>query len=148
MLYSPRQLRVLAAVYHQADLPIHVIAQQLRLREHVVRRDLHHLLQTGLARRQAFIDVYRLGYVQYEICLSLGAQRAQRTSKFLHFLQASPRVAWIGQFSGAFQYIITVCVRTPHEIRDFMSELADQAGVALTDRQIAIRLSYTEFPLK
>ena len=114
MRTSERQRRILAAFYHQANKPVAAVAKQLDCQPHTVRREVENLTAAGLMRRQAFIDVYRLGYVQYELYFSLGAQRESAVKSFLKKLADSPRVAWIGQFSGRFQYVLTVCCRAPH----------------------------------
>lgn len=148
MQLTLRQEQILAFIYHQADLPTKEIARKLGIREHTVRREIERFSLENIIRRQSFIDIYRLGYVQYELYLSLGAQKPSSVDRFLKFIISSERVAWVGQFSGEFQYVIAVCCRTPHELLEFISQVGRTVGVALTDRQMSIRLSYTEFPLK
>ena len=148
MKLTDRQQLILAAVYHQAERTSRQLGRQLRLQEHTVRREIEALTANGVIRRQAFIDTYRLGYTQYELYLSLGAADKTTIARFLNFLRRSPVVPWVGQFSGAYQYVLTVCARSPYEVQEFVNQLGAIAGVAFVDRQLSIRLSYTEFPLR
>ena len=99
MILSERKSQILSALYLQADLTTREIAQQLQIKEHTVRRETEWLVESDIIRRQSFIDVYRLGFVQYELYLSLGAQKQASVNRFLKLILVSDRVAWVGQFS-------------------------------------------------
>ncbi len=144
---STRDQHVIAAAYHRALSPVSEIARHGKLRTHTVRRTLQRCIEERVITPKAFVDVYRLGYTQFELCYATAAPSQRATQSFLAGLQRSPRVAWIGEYSGEYQYILTVCCRSPRELVRFIEETTASPHVSVTKRLVAVRVSYTEFPL-
>lgn len=138
---------VIALGYHQALVPAAELARRGGFQAHTVRRIIQGLHEEEIISTKAFIDVYRLGYTQFEVSYAIASSSAGAAERFLQTLQASPLVAWIGAYSGEYQYILTACCRSPQELFRFTEETTAHPGVSITDRRVAVRVRYTEFPL-
>jgi len=145
---SKRERDILAVAYHRAALPITELAKLLGMRTHSVRRTLQRLEESGVIAKKAFVDVYRLGYSQFELFYAIAAANRRAASAFLRTLSASKQVAWIGEYSGEFQYVFTVCCKNSQELLKFIEETTNHPEVSVVSRQMAVRARYTEFPLR
>ena len=148
MRISPDDKRLLATLHLQADRPVKEIAQLLSRPEHQVRYALQRMESEGIVRRHPFIDVYPLGFTQFEVYTSLASQQQKTVEKFLQVLLRSPLVPWIGQFAGEYQFAFTVCLRNPLEIRSVFDGYEKTFDDLLFRKSVGIRVSYTEFALK
>lgn len=142
-----RDRDVLAYSYHRASSSVTALASALGIRAHTARRVLQRLEEQKIISRKAFIDIYRLGYTQFELFYAIAAARPAASRSFLQSLVRSRRVAWIGEYSGEYQYVVTVCCRHPHELMEFVQETSGDSRVSVVNRQLAVRVRYTEFPL-
>jgi Lrp/AsnC family leucine-responsive transcriptional regulator len=145
---TPRDYEILAFAYHHAQTSAAAIAKRGGYQVHTVRRTLEKLTEAGIVVTKAFVDVYRLGFTQFELCFGIASASQRAAQAFLLKLQQAPQVAWIGAYAGEYQYVITVCCRNPQELVRFIEETTAQGAVSITSRHLAVRAKYTEFPLR
>jgi DNA-binding Lrp family transcriptional regulator len=145
---NDKLLTALACAYHRAHTPVSLIARAAKLQPHTVRRNLDRLQEDGIVTPRAFIDVYRLGYTQFEVSYAIASSTTHGAASFLKTLVTSKLVAWVGEYSGEFQYVATVCCKTPQDLASFLASTTKHSRVTITNRALAVRIRYTEFPLR
>ena len=147
MRLSELQRKVLAAIELHAELPVPEVARRLKLRVHTVRYAIQRLTELGvLIGRVPFIDCWRCGYGQYTLHFSVSAARRQSRERLLTYLQRAPRVCWLSELGGRFQYAVLLLARKPSEVAAFLRELVEKTGVLVTQKAIVARLSFVTFP--
>lgn len=140
---------VLRAAELSGSASVRTIARQVALREATVRYSLDKLSREGLLPTpQPFVNMYRLGYVEYQLFFSLGSGDQSMKKRFVTALAAAPQTAWLVELGGPYQYMALLYLRDIKELFKLLDELAHQCGNIITDKSLAVRKSYTLFGRK
>lgn len=148
MRITDKDRAVLSAIQFRANATVAEIRKSCGLREHTVNYHLSRLKEAGIARPVALIDVYRLGFCEYEVYFSLAAEEKKAADRLLKHLSESPRVAWLAELGGGFQHAMTICAQTPREASDFLEGLAKRFGNIFFEKSIASIVSFSLFRKK
>ena len=148
MKLSEQERRVLHAVELEANAPMERLRKETKYRDHTIRYHLERLIDRGIARKQAFINVYPLGYSDYSIYFSIAAQSTKVSSALMAHLTASPQVSWIAQLGGDYQYGFSICARNTSEVVQYLDKLSEKFPNAFFDKALSIRVSLTLFSRK
>lgn len=138
---------IIAQCYHRPKIAATELAVRLGVRVDTFRRRLDSLLRAEFMRQKAFPDLYALGFCQFEVSLAVASNNQVESAQFIEALRAADDVAWIGQYSGEYQYTFTVCARTPQQFYDSLGRLLADYSSLVVKTQIATRIRYVEFPL-
>jgi len=132
----------------QHNLSVSELAHLTNLREHIVRHTLRRLERFGYLRPEVAVDQARLGWLTTCMYFSLQSRNERAQSRFLETLVRSPRITWVAELGGAFQFEATLIVRGENEIGAFLEQLPQISQVSIAKRSIAIETRFTNFGLK
>jgi DNA-binding Lrp family transcriptional regulator len=135
--------KVLHALNTEARLSAKDIAQRLRIRSYRVSYAERALRDRYGMTMIPFINYGRLGVVSYLIFFSLrsGEQRSQALDAIL----AHPRVGWLGELAGCFQFGCAFLATDVRQVGDFFESICNRCGEVFTNRQIVPRLTFEWF---
>lgn len=142
MQLSDKDGNILNCVALQGNLEVPEICRQTGLKQHTVRYALGRLREAGVITVYPFIDMYTLGYVQYDFRFRLWPAGIRGKKKLLDWLIKSPRLAFLGEVSGLYDYCATVCVKNLEDLNEFFENLAANFGDLIADKDISPRLSF------
>lgn len=145
MKLTPSQAKVIVAAQLNADLPVKKLRSRLGMKEHTVRYALHRVQQEGVLERRCFLNLFRLGYLQHEVFISLVGERPRDRELLLAYLQGCDRISWIGRLGGEYQYGFNLCSRNMGEVVAFFEKLAGSFGTLFLEKAIALRVGLTYF---
>ena len=145
MITTQKDKEILTCAALQARTPIPELSKQTGYPPHTVRYCLKRLQETELIKYDAVIDVHRLGYIKYELFFSLAAKQTEDGDRLLQDLIASPKVAWLGKFTGEFEFGSIICARDVRELYEFLSDISDRAHGLFSQKAIAVRVGHTQF---
>lgn len=132
----------------QHDHSVSELAALTNLREHIVRYTLRRLERFGYLRPEVAVDQAKLGWVTTCMYFSLQSRNEQAESRFLEALVRSPRITWVAEIGGAFQFEATLITRNEGEIASFLDQLPQVSQVSLAKRSMAIETRFANFGLK
>jgi DNA-binding Lrp family transcriptional regulator len=128
------QKRILGEISMRGNISAEALAKEMKVRPHVVRYHLHQLLKSGSLRRTVLMDQRKLGYL---ICTVLFNMLPHYQTSVLRFLRSHRCVSWLTQNSGFREFEMALVVKSPADVIDFMTELAEKTGASLLDQMIA-----------
>jgi DNA-binding Lrp family transcriptional regulator len=139
---------ILSLAQLDADAPVAAIAKTLKLKEHTVRHTLSKLQDAGVIRRLLYVNLYRVGFVEYYLFLKLNNNTPAEEQKLLDVLSASERVTWLVRLGGKYSLGIAFLARSIAESVSFVEELGDKCGVQLSERALLILAGRAYFGVK
>jgi DNA-binding Lrp family transcriptional regulator len=128
------QKRILGEISMRGNISAEALAKEIKVRPHIVRYHLNQLLKSGSLRRTVLMDQRKLGYT---ICTVLFNLSPQHQPSVLRFLQSQRCVSWLTQNSGIREFEMALVVKSPADVIDFMTELAEKTGESLLDYMMA-----------
>lgn len=143
MNWSEKERILLAAIQFRADATVPELSRVTGLREHVIHYQLARFRAAGLIRRWAFLDMFALGYEEYEILFSLAAPSKRLKTELLTALRQHPQVVWLAELGGDYQYGITIYAAGAQAAADFMKKIAQQFGNIFCRKSMAAIISFT-----
>ncbi|NQV88943.1 MAG: Lrp/AsnC family transcriptional regulator [Parcubacteria group bacterium] len=148
MILSEKELRLLAVTELDAGMPLAKIRKETNQRSHTIRYSLKRLEDKGIIDRAPFIDVYPLGYTGHAIFLSIAPSGIALRDEFISTLKASPKVQWLAELGGDYQYVATVFTRRLSELVVFFDELSEVFGDIVFEKTISSRIEFVQFNRK
>jgi DNA-binding transcriptional ArsR family regulator len=94
------------------------------------------------------IDVYRLGWTRYQVFFASAVRTARDKSKLLSFLIDSPRVSFVGEMGGDFDYEVLFLGKHSNEVTDLLEECTRRCGEFAVSKSVIIHQSVSFFPRK
>ena len=140
-----RERDIISAAQLRRAAPVAKLRKLTGYRDHTIRYALQNCLESGVIRRGVFVNLFRLGFTQYEIFFSLSSEQKDSREKLLRALIDSEQVSWVGDLGGEYHYAINICVRDVREVADFMEDLAARLGLIFVEKAVAARLSLSFF---
>jgi len=125
---------ILAQAQLNADAPVGVIAKTLRLKEHTVRYSLSRLQEAGVIQRLLYVNLYRVGFVEYYLFMKLTNNTPAEEQKLIDAFLRSERVTWIVRVGGKYSLGVAFLARSIAESVSFIEQLSDRYGVQLAER--------------
>ncbi|MCB0323021.1 MAG: Lrp/AsnC family transcriptional regulator [Bdellovibrionales bacterium] len=120
--------RLLAALDRNARSSVSALARAVGEGRDRVEYRYRRLVELGVVRgTSAVINPYRLGLTVYKTYLKLENRRT-RIVEFLRFLQAHPRVYWIAECDGRWDFIFSVFATSPFEFYRVQNEVLSNFG--------------------
>jgi DNA-binding Lrp family transcriptional regulator len=146
---NERERKLLACIQHQAHCSISDLAARLGYQEHALRYSLAALRQRGvLLRVVPFLDVYRLGLSYFCIYFSLHTDAVKRRGAILKELQERKEVSFIGRYGGDYQYVISICSDSVHDVSQLVWAISAKYGSIFYLKALIVQERYTVFSRK
>lgn len=147
MTLTNNELKILAACSLDAEIPVCEIARVSGLTESAVRYSLGALEESGRLKRVTYIDVYPLGLFYFHIVFRPLAHLTNKP-EVIAFLSDSPRVSYLSQTSGEFQFHMDIIAGDPFDLTEFLDNLAQRFGGIFADKRISVIESLIDYPFK
>ena len=149
MKLSDKERLLLAAIEHQADLPVPVIQKQTKLQAHTIRYFLSRLKERQIILGQSpFINLYPLGYTDYTIYFSLSAQSQQLSQNIIKRLLDSKSISWVAKVGGEYQLGIAICTKRVEDVSKLIASIEKDFGDFFHQKSISVRLNFNAFGRK
>jgi DNA-binding Lrp family transcriptional regulator len=145
---TPLQQHILFLLERQSDISVRELGELLGEREHVARHALLKLEQEEFFRREVIVNQVLLGWSSFCINLSLQSKGPSAHKLLVDTLKKSPRVTWIAETGGDFQYEITILGRNELEITAFLDELPKISKTSFLKKNAYIETSFFTFGSK
>jgi DNA-binding Lrp family transcriptional regulator len=141
-----RDLAILSAIELRADNSYQEISKLTGYRSHIVRYTLNKLLKLGvISQARPIIANEALGYFFTTLFFSLSSRRQKRKDELVEFLTTNPKVSWVFELGGDFQYGASFKVSHISEIRSFLELLSKKFGNIFFEKALSSQLSFTYF---
>ena len=145
MKLTPTAERVLSRFQLDADVPVVSVARELNLKAATVHYHLKRAREEGVIRRGGLINLSLLGFQEYSIYFSLQPQkRSLRTIIYEEHAQ-HPRVGWIAQLGGVYEFGVSFIARSVGEVGAFLRELNAVHGDVFSKKEVLQNLSFSLF---
>ncbi len=142
------ELAILAHAQLDADTPVNVLAKALSMREHTVRHALSRMEEAGVISRLLYVDLYRIGFVEYYLFLKLASNTPAEEKKLIDTLSASERVTWIVRVGGNYSIGFAFMARSISECVAFIDEVMERSAVRASERAFLVLAERTYFGVK
>jgi DNA-binding Lrp family transcriptional regulator len=142
------QRKILFQIEADGNLSVAEIAKKLGEREHVIRNALTKMEQDGYFWRAVTVDHRRLGWSSICFNITLQSRDAKAHSSFISVLQASPRVTWVSEIGGEYQYEVTLLIREELEAVEFLNHLPQKAAISFAKKSSCIETIFSSFGSK
>ena len=131
-----------------ADEPVGAVAKALKMKEHTVRYTLSRLQDQGVIKRLLYVNLYRVGFVEYYLFLKLANNTPEEEQKLIDTFLLSERVTWIVRVGGKYSLGVAFLARSIGEAVSFLEELSDRCGVLLAERAFLVMAGRAYFGVK
>jgi len=148
MRLSPRERDCIAVIGLSADRTVTSLAASLGIAVHQLHYILNKLTEAGSLRKVWIIDTFRLGYLRYNIFFSFRSGDQKKRQKLIRDLADNERVVFFSEVGGDVDFELSVLVKTPAEMGQFLTGLHDSYGTLLVIKAVSTRLSMIHFPRK
>lgn len=129
--------RILLTVQFDSEMHVPEISKRTGIQTHNVHYHLRKLKEAGIIRRGAYIDLFALGFSEYEILFSVGSASATLRRDLLRFLSTHPRIIWFAELGGRFRYGFTLCAKHVGEALFCLDELEKKFGRILQKKSVS-----------
>ncbi len=121
------QRRILLAAILQANAPESAIARLLDVREHVVRRTMMILFESGiLLRRSIFINPFMLGLSYHVVTISLPSKAQKHQKSFMELLASADETVAVYELGGETQCELRFLSRGAEHCKRFFERIAER----------------------
>jgi len=148
MAITDQQSQILSLVELDAETPITKLQKQTNFRSHTIHYALHRLQQLDIIKKVPFIDMKKLGYLDFALYFSLATGQSNKRKEILDYLLTSPVVTWVGELGGDFQYGLAMYVKTLPEFLNFLNELSEKFGDVFFQKSFSLHTSFVRFNRK
>lgn len=140
--------KLLAVAEFQLGQPLKKLASQASMKSQTFAYTLRKLQDDRTISPRAFINFYRLGYMDFGVFFSLTTPSQDLRKKVLLHLCAEPGIAWCGVLAGDFQYSFSyVCINIG-DLGLLFERLTAKFGDVLAEKLVSPRLSFSRFSRK
>lgn len=148
MKLTLNEQKVLSAVQFDANASIPEIQKKSGVRAEAVQYALGRLKEKKLLRPWPLVDVYRLGFVQYEAAISFSSEGQQRRREIVAFVDRHPAIIWYAEVTGGFDFMFIVCARRADEVIKVLEEIESAFGSVVRSKSVSTILSLSFFSKK
>ena len=130
---------LLAQLDLNANASAQEVAKKMRAKVHRVQYGMKALRERYHTVDIPFINYAKLGLDSYLLFFSL--QSTRRKAVLAQFL-SHPRVGWIGEIAGTYEFGCAFLAQSIQQVGTFLSEICDTHGDVFSSRQIVPRLTF------
>ena len=130
--------KILCELDLNCRIPISQLARRLRIARNTASYRIKSLEKSGIITRYiCSINLGLFGYSTYKIYLKI-KNLGREEEKFLNYIIENKKVIHFLKTEGAFDYSITVAVKSIHELDDLMTELKTRFRNLIRDYNVSI----------
>ena len=148
MKFTNRHADFLSVSQFAADLTDNEIAKVLDWRPHTVTYCRKYLLEHEYIRPYFLINTPRLGYDNYLLYFSLTALAKATRQKLLHSLKQSPRISWLVEIGGEYEYCASFLATTSSDMREVLHQFGAILGKTIDRYTCLLQSKLTIFSAK
>ena len=148
MKLTDTQKLVLGMVQNDAGLSLSRVGARCGLKERTVRAAVERLVEHEVIYPLHLIDIARLGFTHFNIFFSLALPNPAARDRLLSYLTASDRVTLLHEVGGEFDYAMSICAASIHEVLEFLEELGRVFGSIFAEKAVVTRGRYSGFGRK
>ena len=141
MRLTEQERKILAAAHLNAEDPVKELSRASGCREHQIRYCLQKFIDANTIERRPVIDLSKLGYTEFNICISVTHQSSAAREKFRTFVVNSMDTGDVIGVGGSWDYFIEVCVRDVSRLHQFLREASSIPGTKIIEKQLAARVA-------
>lgn len=145
MRLSEKERNIIACTELNAEMSARKIGKTCGYKDHTVRYSINNLINRKIIRAIPFINIYPLGYSYYNVFFSISVKSTKAKNDFLNHLINSPRVTFLAELGGDFQYELSICAKNPQTVLSFLKELSLKHGNIFFEKSISFRVSANRF---
>ncbi len=135
--------RILAAIETDARRHVSEIARMTNVSRTVAEYRLKNMEKRKIIRGYyCLLDPSKFGFSVWKLWLALNPKPKRKRSELVMFLSENPRVWWYSECSGAYDIVICILCKGPHEFYDFLTLLQSKWGDMITDSVTLINVSF------
>ena len=143
---SEKEREILAVVQTDAELSVQEIVDRTGFAAHSVRYHIGNLQTRGIIGQPLpFINVYRLGYTEYVLYMSLSAEGQAKREELLDALSQTAAVSWVLQVGGQYQYVVSICASHVQHVAKLLNKLCQHYGNVFAEKEMSLRLAFTYY---
>ena len=131
-----------------ADVPVAQLAKQLQLREHTIRYTLAKLEEAGVITRLLYVNLYRVGFVEYQLFIRLASNTPAEEKRLIDTLVSSERVSWLVRLGGTYSIGVAFMAQSTADCVSFINHMIERSGVQLAERTFSVLASRSYFGVK
>ena len=147
MRLTENETKVLSVLHMEANAPAAFVEKRTGLPNHTINYCLRSLHERELITRVPFIDLSKLGYMNYGILAAISSEDRKTRDRFRRFLIESPGVSFVSELGGEYQYWFAYETKSMTDVRDFLDSLEPRFGPILVHKAIAARIQFLDFRL-
>jgi DNA-binding Lrp family transcriptional regulator len=146
MKLTEKEAAVIASIEVRADAPIKLLQKESGLRGHTFRYALRALIARKVLTPVPYINLHRLGLTIYSIFFTVGGEKRGAHEALIRSLVAEPKVLWVGEFGGEYQYGVGVAAKRLPDLTGFLDVISKKHGAIFHDKAVSVQISSTIFP--
>ena len=139
---------VLSLIQRERATPLAQIAKRFAIKESSLRYSVKKLLDEEIIIPFTFIDPVALGFHQYTIYFSLASIPRARKKALLKFLKRSPRLAFLCELGGEYQYVACIHVSEIDEAWSYCQFLSTEFNDCIRKKEYAIHARFHLYPMR
>src|SRR4051812_10094479 len=112
MRLSENERKVLSVVLHDSRQSVAALSKKLNMRHHKVVYVLKALRERQVIRPYLLTNPHALGLTDYCIFFNISGEERRARTKVIEYCVTSPQVAYFAEFSGAYQFSVSLFCRT------------------------------------
>ncbi len=138
--------KILAELDKNCRIPSSQLAKIVRKSRQAVEYRIERMQKEGIITGfQTAINPHKIGYSIYKIYLRL-RNNSEQKEKILKYLRSSPIVYWMGEFSGSWDLIFAVFVRSNYEFFEMKNDLISKFGKYILEDYGDLLLDVKQYP--
>ena len=155
MLYSSQMTKlsategiILYKLQFDAERAAPLLSKQIKVPTHTIHYHLNRLREAQVIRPWAHLNVALLGYEQFRIYFTLASEKRPVRTKVLETIKRDKHVVWSASLGGAYQYALSVYVRSGRELTKFLDDLVDRFGSVFLKKAVVLDTEFILFKKK
>ncbi len=142
---SARERDILGRIGLSADQSLPALAKLSGHKLHTVRYTISRLESRGILHRSWLIDIFRLGWLRFQVLLMIGAANRE---KFISFFSRSNRVVHIAEIGGDYDFDLLLLARDPKEVLTIFRDASKVCGDIFGEKAVILQTQVAYFPRK
>ena len=144
-----REKIVLSQLEFRARASVMEVADACGYKVSAVRHVLMKLLEAGvMTDRRAYLNPQALGFTNYGVYITLASWAPGHRASLGRLLTSAPRVTWLAELGGEYQYGITFSSYNPGEVIELRDRLSRHFPRVIASVTVSARVALWTFPRK
>ncbi len=131
--------KILFLLADEARMPCTQIAKKVGLSKDAVKYRINKLESQGVIQGYLpVVDTTKLGFITYHMFLQLAQPSKEIRKKIISILKSIPSIRVIIEFSGKYDFEISISARTVQELDDIITQITTPVSELIQEYQVLI----------